>query len=657
MTHPLPSALAARVLAPATVAAALAFASPAAANVTAPVVLAGPSANVAEFGNVALAADGSGGAIWRELDADGRSHIFVAPYRDGRWLAAQRVDTALPYDSFEPRLAAAPGGRLVAVFAQDWAHQGSRTLFRLQAAILTAGARRFEVPVTIDRSVGSDRSLAGDLDPDLRMNEAGIAYLTYRVVTTTEAASTLRPGRGDAMATIKVARLAGSTWSVLGTANRNASYSVPKPSPLNAPQVSVDRIGNGVVAFVEPDDKGVARIFARRLFGARLGYVVRVSPQDIAGTPLLGEVDGFALAGGGLGAATVAVRQQAGANSPLPGTRLFSVRMSNAEQEDAKQFGAPQLIDDASADLSVPSVAITAEEQSSVAYAARAAVRGVRVSRTGPSAPQPIEAFPATGAPQLAVGPSASVAAWPAVRNGAPIVALSQTVPSGSTLTAALTGPQAGPIRALSVQGSGLGDALVGFLQGEGADTRLVVAGAQVPPQPFLAIPPDEEWLRPAQASVTWERPASGVGGLRYDVLLNGRTVASSLEGTFAQLPADDLDDGQHRVRVRARDRAGQTALSPVVTLQVDGTPPIARATVRGRRVVVQVLDRAGGAEGTASGVNAAKTSIDWGDGERTSERKLAGHTFGRAGTRIVRVAAKDKAGNGTTIVLRVRLR
>lgn len=642
---------------PAAVAAALTLAPSASANITAPAVLAGPSASIMELGNVALAADGSGGAIWRQLDADGRSHIYVAPYRDGRWLAPQRVDTALPYDSFEPRLAAGPNGRLVAVFAQDWAHQGSRTLFRLQAAMLMPGAARFEVPVTIDRSVGSDKSVASDLDPDLRMNDAGVAYLAYRVVTTTDAASTIRPGRGDAMASIKVARLNGNSWSVLGVANRNVSYSVPKPSPLNAPQVTVDRLGNGVVAFVEPDDKGVARVFARRMFGARLGYVVRVSPQDIAGVPLLGEVDGFSLAGGGLGAATVAIRQQAGANSPLPGTRLFAVRMVNAEQDGGKQFESAELIDDASSNLSVPAAAMTADEASSIAYAAGADLRSTRLTRNGPAAPRSVEAWPATGAPHLTLGPGASVTAWPASHDGRAVVAVAQTVASGASPAAALTGPQAGPIRSLSLEGSGLGDGLIGFVQGEGASTRIVVAAAQVPPQRFLAVPPNDDWVRPAQASVTWERAASGVGGLRYDVLLNGRTVATSLQGTFAQLPVDELDDGAHRVRVRARDRAGQTAFSPVITIQVDGTPPVARATVRGRRVVVQVLDRAGGAEGAAAGVNPAKTSIAWGDGRRTSGRKLAGHTFRGPGTRTVRVTAKDKAGNGTTITLRVRLR
>lgn len=642
---------------PAAVAAALTLPSCAAATITAPAVLAGPSAAIAELGNVALAADGSGGVIWRQLDADGRSHIYVAPYRDGRWLAAQRVDTALPYDSFEPRLAAGPGGRLVAVFAQDWAHQGSRTLFRLQAAMLTAGAVRFEVPVTIDRSVGSDKSIATDLDPDLRMNDAGVAYLAYRVVTTTDAASTIRPGRGDAMASVKVARLSGNSWSVLGVANRNVSYSVPKPSALNAPQVTVDRLGNGVVAFVEPDDKGVARLFARRLFGARLGYVVRVSPQDIGGVALPGEVDGFSLAGGGLGAATVAVRQQAGANSPLPGTRLFAVRMVNAEQDGGKQFETAELIDDGAPNLSVPAAAMSAAEASTIVYAAGAELRSTRLTRSGPTAPRPIEAWSATGAPHLTVGPDASVTAWPATRDGRPVVAVAQTTPNGVVPPATLTGPQAGPIRALSVEGSGLGDGLIGFLQGEGASTRIVAAAAQVPPQRFLAVPPDDDWVRPAQASVTWERAVSGVGGLRYDVLLNGRTVGSSLQGTFFQLPVDDLDDGEHRVRVRATDRAGQTAFSPPITIQVDGTAPVARATVRGRRVVVQVLDRAGGAEGSASGVNAAKTSIAWGDGTRTAARKLAGRTFSRAGLRTIRVTTKDKAGNGTTITLRVRLR
>ncbi len=163
--------------------------------------------------------------------------------------------------------------------------------------------------------------------------------------------------------------------------------------------------------------------------------------------------------------------------------------------------------------------------------------------------------------------------------------------------------------------------------------------------------------MRPAQASVTWERPTSGVGGLRYDVLLNGQLVGSDLSGTSSSSPTRGSTTAPTRCGIRAHDRAGQSAFSQTLTLRVDGTAPVARATVRGRRVVVQVLDRAGGESGSASGVNAAKTQIAWGDGSISSQRKLAGHSYRRAGLRTVRVRTKDKAGNGTTITLRVRIR
>ncbi len=152
LTLPTPLTLAARIAVPAAVAAALTLAPRRRPPSPRPPCWPDRAPRSWSSANVALDRRWLGRrAIWRQLDADGRSHIYVAQYRDGRWLAPQRVDTALPYDSFEPRLAAAPGGRLVAVFAQDWAQPG--LAHALPPAGRDAHARRRAV-----RGAGDDRS-------------------------------------------------------------------------------------------------------------------------------------------------------------------------------------------------------------------------------------------------------------------------------------------------------------------------------------------------------------------------------------------------------------------------------------------------------------------------------------------------------------------
>ena len=154
--------------------------APAAADITPPVVLAGPSADIVEFGGAALAADGTGGAIWRTV-TDAGSHIYVARYAAGNWTAPQRVDWSLPYNSYVPRIAAAPGGRLVALWIQDYAHRGSSILYRLSAASLAPGATRFERPWTVDSNVGTGQAAIDTVDPVVRLNDAGTGYVAYRV--------------------------------------------------------------------------------------------------------------------------------------------------------------------------------------------------------------------------------------------------------------------------------------------------------------------------------------------------------------------------------------------------------------------------------------------------------------------------------------------
>lgn len=627
-------------------------------------MIAGPDANIVEFGGVALASDGTGGAIWR-TKSDAGTHVYVARYISGRWLPAQRIDTSLPYDSFEPRLAAAPNGQLMAVWAQAFAQAGaigsSHLLYQLQYSQIRPGASRFETPLSIQRRIGSDTGVADDLDPVLRMNDSGVAYLAYRVVKIANATSAdAQPRRpGDSLSEFRVARFNGGSWSVLGAVNRNLGYTVPKAAAGNGPQVTVDRLGNGVVAFLEPDAAGVERVWARRLFAGRMGLVLKVSPTTYNGQPLGGNATAFSLSGNGLGAATAVTRQDPGRPSPLPGTRMFLTRLVNGEQDSAQLFNTPELVDDGADDYSSPSTSMDADEASSFAYSSGGHVRFSGVPRG--TLPTPTELGPIAddSAPQVTNGPSgASVVAWPSIADsGVPGVTVRQALPGGNIDRAVLAGQTIGPVSDASLAGSGLGDALVGFRQGEGAETQIVVSAAQVAPQPFGIAPP-ADWVQPSQAVILWDRAVSGTGGVGYDLYLDGDRIARGLTGVSFGIPAALLDDGTHKVQVRATDLAGSTATSRLASFDVDGTPPIARATTRsGKRVSIRVVDRLDGTSAGGSGVDPDSVRIRFGDGTTANGYRAAGHQYRRAGKFVVRVSARDKAGNQAYLRLRVTVR
>ncbi len=66
---------------------------------------------------------------------------------------------------------------------------------------------------------------------------------------------------------MRVAHFDGQRWSNLGAINRDPGVSMRPPTEANAPQIAIGPTGNGVVVWQEPEINGVARIWARRLFG------------------------------------------------------------------------------------------------------------------------------------------------------------------------------------------------------------------------------------------------------------------------------------------------------------------------------------------------------------------------------------------------------
>ena len=118
------------------------------------------------------------------------------------------------------------------------------------------------------------------------MSRGGQAYLVYRVVTDARPANP----PGYVGADTRVARYNGRLWSVLGTPvdrKRRRRRCGPRPRTTRR-EVGIDVQGSGVVAWQEPDDEFVDRVWARRLFGTNVGIPLQVSPSSWDGAPLRG---------------------------------------------------------------------------------------------------------------------------------------------------------------------------------------------------------------------------------------------------------------------------------------------------------------------------------------------------------------------------------
>ena len=106
-------------------------------------VIAGPSASILGVGNVAIASDGTGGVVWRQLSG-GVAHIFVSRYLDGTWSAPIQVDNGQPGPATFPAIAAGDGGELLVVWVQPWASESNHggapeTHYQLYSAVISRG--------------------------------------------------------------------------------------------------------------------------------------------------------------------------------------------------------------------------------------------------------------------------------------------------------------------------------------------------------------------------------------------------------------------------------------------------------------------------------------------------------------------------------------
>jgi hypothetical protein len=624
----------------------------------------GPSADVLGVADAAMSEDGTGGIVWLRR-VEGHPHVFAAQFRNGAWGPARRVDVGQRFESKWPRIGAGDGGRLVVTWVQEFGLESDR----LFSATLDPGANGFQAPVPIDFNVGEATSTF----PDLAMARGGQAYLAYRVLTDTSPANP----PGYLGADVRVARYNGRLWSVLGTpVDRSIGAPVRLPTEENSPKVGIDVQSGGVVAWQEPDDEFVDRVWARRLFGANVGIPLQVSPSTWEGAPLRGPADAFALDVAGFGQAAVAFRQQPGQASKLDAPRAMVNETPDVFSELSGSFAQPLLIDGgAQGNLGAPSIGVDPRGLFASGFSAGPTSL---LGSGDDAAAEPVErldggASSVAGDPQVDLAETgAAVAVWRELRGGVGLVAVQERRADGVVEPAELSAPHGGGVGRLVLAGSGLGDAIVAWEQGSDSNVQVAASVIDAPPDPFLVLLP-EGWQRKKRVRIAWDHSLNAIGRVRYSVSVDDEPVVENRKQLSAYLTGDDIDDGRHTIQIFAVDTAGQETGSRFGRLKVDRHGPEVELHQLGSRLTVVVSD---GPRHSTSGVRRGSVKVSFGDGggarasSSARRRRPQGHGRGKGRQRPivvrvrhaydhggrfrVRVRARDKAGNETVYSRRV---
>jgi len=634
----------------------------AAAAIQPATVLDGPSNAIVEVDGAAMARDGSGGIVYRK-EVEGVTHIFAAPFANGRWGAPLEVDREDRYGASQPAIAAGEGGRLLVVWVQPRnVSPAGVTLYELMSASLQPGGAGFGQPIIVDPDVGEPYtgSIAG-VDPRLAMAPDGSAYVVYRAVLNEckptaggDPLSSVCPPAGSHAELIQVraAQFHYLLWSSLGAINRAPQVAMPAPTPENAPAIGVALDGEGVVAWQEPESDGqAARIWVRRLFGTVQGNVLQASPESLGGRQVTSNAEAPAVAVGAFGEARIAYRIAGVPGTTVATPTLFLNSLSAATDLHGAQLNGSAPIPGASqVGIGVPADAIDAKGDYRLAWTQGGSAR--EQTGTEDTSGTPVAVGPAAGQALTTIDPAGGgTTAWSSTADGLPVVDVRQSYPQGAYQSAHLAGDVPGAVAGVALGGSGEGDALLAWTQGPIGQAEVVGDFVQAPPAEFFVETPSH-WVRSRAASISWEAAGDAVAGITYSVYVDGRPRLRGLTGLSADLGPLGLGDGIHQVQVLATDSAGQQTMSAIHELKIGAEPPLVRARLLdgGRGVRVTVLDH-------ASGVDVGATRIAFGDGTSMNGRKTVTHIYRRAGRYTIVAYVRDNVGNGANVRLQVRVR
>jgi hypothetical protein len=602
---------------------ALAAAPPAYAGYFTGVPVDGPSADIDSVGGVALARDGGGQVVYLKDD-----HVYVSLLANGAPRQPQQIDSGQSGASSQPRIAVSDGGRALAV----WVNGGS-----LYGALRTDGGSPWGAPQLIFDGSSGDPAVA----PSLSMSTHGAGYVAFQV-------------GGD----VRTARLSGATWTLV-----DQPLDVDPARVAADPDISASADGTAVATFTERGGDGVGHVYVRRVIRTRLSDV----PREAG----VATIDGFP--GGSADSAEVDVeddssyawvvfRQDIGGVSRILSRRLVGSQLQPPVTVDSNVGGGEQ-----------PSFDMTGKGRGLTALG---------ITGSGQTYGAPLNSGDKWGAGSLLGGvsgapplPVAAIAenargtvAWRQVSGGgAPTIVArywnARFWEQVTNLAAPEFGtPDAG--RGLYASGDGSGNAAIAFVQGDGADRRVVVAVYDKDPR-TTAGSNRSTWTTDQRPSFKWSKIDDSWGSIQYQLEIDGIVVSTQSHTSWK--PPQNLPDGAHVWNVIAVDSRGQATEGPDRTFRIDTARPVASldgsSRVKKGKPVGAVLSATDGDAITGSGI--ATATINYGDGTGGAltvpkigliEDFELGHRYSKPGQKTIRIVLKDRAGNETVVKKLVRV-
>ena len=597
------------------------------------VVVDGPSPDIRTLNGLSIARDGAGGLVYVK-DVGGVAHIFVSRLLSGSFQPPQQVDAGLSTASSQPVIAAGRGGVLLVAFVNA-------------GSLYVAQAPDSQSPI------GAPSPLVdAAINPVISMSPFGKAYLAFTAV-------------GAGTDQVRTAFYSQGQWSV-APEPLNADPGVDAGAGGGRPAVICSGDGVGIVAWGEG-----GHIYTRRVVGTSPSVgVLQADPPAVGGWAVIATSDPAISSGGDSSYASVTF-QAALANGGARQSRVLMNHLHAGQydgifQADGLQAGGAEGADQ-------PQTAVTefgagwATSETDRSHQLFATVLGVNAgaqtvaridSSSNTSAP---DAVPATA------GVTSTLIAWqqtPGISGPAEIRV--RYAADGSDLgpEQVVSSPAFGAADAdsgLAAGGDVSGDAAVAWIQGTGADTRLVTGQLYQSPGNFVPAF-TFRYATSVNPALAWSPSAELWGTPRYAVEFDGVPIAQTY-GTAIRTPAP-VANGRHTWAVTATNQAGMSTAARVATVFVDTVPP--RATVRltgrrttGMRQTITVIRSdpppPGAASTVASGL--ASTDVRWGDGTRVRIGRTARHTFERPRTYTVTVTVTDRAGNRTVVTRKLTIR
>jgi hypothetical protein len=609
----------------ATLAVGLTIASPALAQpLTAapPVVLDGPSPNLAELDGMSIAADGTGGLIYLKT-VSGVAHVFVSSLTGGVFRPPQQVDVGLAGASSQPVIAAGNGGVL-------------------QIAFINGG-----VLWVVDRAAASSALPApsalasGAANPSLQRTKFGKAYLAF----------TVADGSGF---DVRTAFFFLGKWAL-------------EPSPLNA--VPADNAGTGAgrpqvaaagdgIAIVVWGEQG--HIYVRRVSGVTPSVALQQADVPaLSGWSEMSSAEPAVGSGGDSTYANVVFREVltngAQTQERVLMNRLHASVFDGVAQPDGVSTPGPEgAYQPATSDSEYAIGFVTsAHDISNQLWGTVLNGRPIGTLRID-SLPNATPPYGTSAMDGLYSG----LVAWqhdPGLPGTAEVRA--RVYDSGSFgPEMVLSSPTLGPTdasRGITTAGDGSGDAAVAWVQGPAGAKAIVTDQLYQSPGSFDSEN-SHQYARTLQPRLSWS-PVKSFWGVTYRVILDGGQIAQTA-ATSVTTPAP-LAQGPHRWQVIATNAAGVSSTSPLSTVFVDTVPPTGRLKLTGTKHAHSLLHASVIASDVPAGLppsdgsGVAAMYISWGDHHVYRIRHGKFHTYARPGRYTVKVTIDDRAGNVTTIV------